>query len=39
MFAIAVDSQVCQKERRRTNTNNNNSNNCTEEGFLAGYLP
>ena len=38
MFAIAVDSQVCQKERRMTNEKNNNSNILHGEGFLLRYL-
>ena len=33
MFAIAVDSQVCQKERRMTNKKNNSSDILHEGGF------
>ena len=40
MFAIAVDSQVCQKERGMTNKKKTiTATYYTEEGFLVRYLP
>ena len=40
MFAITIDSQVCQKERRMTNKKNTiTATYYTEEGFLFRYLP
>ena len=40
MFALTVDSQVCQKERRMTNKKKTiTATYYTEEGVLFRYLP
>ena len=41
MFAVTVDSQVCQKERRMNNKKKKTltATYYTEEGFLFRYLP